>query len=398
MNHKPSHEIIGEGTYGCVVKPSLQCKPGEPQPNTYDNSISKIMTNRHAKKEVEDFEKVLNIPNIEEHFIPKPHICKPNEDETYKALISKCKNKLIKEPIADPRILIMEDGGVTMDTMMEIIPSMSVNEFKRFICAWRNLIDSICFLWKHKIMHHDLKCANVVYQMKTGKIRLIDFGKVKTMETFIHKSKSNQNLEGVTWFNYPTENHCTNIVHFEKEPHCQSINANMSYDIFIVKAAMTFDTYGLGLVFQEILNTIRGYYEMRENVSVNMYMGIHWNFFEELEKIAMDMCEDVITRENKPHIFLERFVKLCIRYKVECRRSNKLSVNMQKRLENMPHIVSKNIFNIDKKEVCKKIGKRLNPYTQKCVPKCKKEKNMVRLNQPPTKTRKKGVFKCVKKR
>ena len=78
----------------------------------------------------------------------------------------------------------------------------------------------------------------------------------------------------------------------------------MSYDNFIVKAAMTFDTYGIGLVFQEILNTIRGYYEMRENVSVNMYMGIHWNFFEELEKIAMDMCEDVITRENKPHIFL----------------------------------------------------------------------------------------------
>lgn len=40
----------------------------------------------------------------------------------------------------------------------------------------------------------------------------------------------------------------------------------MSYDDFIVKAAMTFDTYGLGLIFQEILNTIRGYYEMRENV------------------------------------------------------------------------------------------------------------------------------------
>ena len=137
----------------------------------------------------------MNIPNIEEHFIPKPHICKPNEDETYKALISKCKNKLIKEPKADNRILIMEDGGVTIDTMMEIIPSMSTNEFKRFICAWRNLIDSICFLWNHKIIHHDLKCANVVYQMKTGKIRLIDFGKVKTMETFIHKSKSNQNLE-----------------------------------------------------------------------------------------------------------------------------------------------------------------------------------------------------------
>lgn len=407
MTGKQSHKIIGEGSYGCVVKPSLKCGKNEPEPKTYKNTISKIMTKRHAKQEIEEFEKVLNIPDIEQHFIPKPHICKPNEDETYKNLLATCENKLIKQPDAHPRILIMEDGGITLEKVLEIIPNMNHGEFKQFVCAWRQIIDSICFLWKHKIMHHDLKLANIVYQMKNGKIRLIDFGKVKTMDTFIHNSKINENFEGVEWFNYPTENNCTNQVHYDTKSRCQLLKQTIPYNEFIVKAAMTFDTYGIGVAFQDMLDTLRENYETREDVSVEMYFGIPWAFFEEFEMIAKNMYEpDIVKRINNPDSFLKQFDALCKTYHVQCKPSNRLSVKMKKRLEEVPHVVPETIFQnvklypaaASKKQECERKGKRFNPYTKKCVRKCNRKKNMIRLNQPPTVTRKKGVFKCIKKK
>ena len=40
-------EIVGEGSYGCVAKPSLKCTTV----HDYTNKVSKIMTTRDAKSE-----------------------------------------------------------------------------------------------------------------------------------------------------------------------------------------------------------------------------------------------------------------------------------------------------------------------------------------------------------
>ena len=44
---------IGEGTYGCVHKPSLKCEDNKIISN-YNDKISKIMKNKHAQIEMKE--------------------------------------------------------------------------------------------------------------------------------------------------------------------------------------------------------------------------------------------------------------------------------------------------------------------------------------------------------
>ena len=44
-------EIIGEGTYGCVHKPSLKCTRKKQK---YDNKVSKLMLHKDANEELEE--------------------------------------------------------------------------------------------------------------------------------------------------------------------------------------------------------------------------------------------------------------------------------------------------------------------------------------------------------
>ena len=390
-------EVIGEGAYGCVVKPTLTCKD-DPSIN-YENKVSKIMTKKHAERELDDFNKVLSVPGIENHFIPKPQLCTPNDDKTYQKMFQMCKNEKIKAPGADPRLLIMEDGGITLSKVLELIPSMTQKDFQLFVCQWRELINSVYFLWKHKIIHHDLKLENVVYNMKTGKLRIIDFGKVRSMATFIELSKNKENLEGVEWFNYPVENQCTNKDAFESKGVCKYIRQKVPYEEFIIKASMTFDMYGTGLIFQDIMDALKEYKKMMN--MKDQFLGIPWGFFQEFETMAKRMYDqDIQTRETDPSVFLDEYETICRKYNVKCNAPIRVSKRIQKSLETMEHVVPENIFQfaqVDTESTCKKKKMKLNPYTKKCVKKCSKKKKMVRVNRPPSNTRKNGVFKCAKK-
>ena len=42
-------DVVGEGAYGCVHKPSIHCKKGIPNNFDYDKYVSKIMKTNHAK-------------------------------------------------------------------------------------------------------------------------------------------------------------------------------------------------------------------------------------------------------------------------------------------------------------------------------------------------------------
>lgn len=48
-----SRKVIGEGSYGCVHKPSLHCKNNSEI--DYDDYVSKIMKNKDAENELKEF-------------------------------------------------------------------------------------------------------------------------------------------------------------------------------------------------------------------------------------------------------------------------------------------------------------------------------------------------------
>ena len=54
------NEIVGEGTYGCVIKPALKCdKDTNITKKDYENRLSKVMRkNSEAKAKCEDLDKL----------------------------------------------------------------------------------------------------------------------------------------------------------------------------------------------------------------------------------------------------------------------------------------------------------------------------------------------------
>ena len=79
--------VIGEGTYGCAIKPSLVCKN---KSLTYDNKISKVLLDKHANTELNEYGMIDKVDKNKEFYMGKPEICKPIfNDENVKS-IQKC--------------------------------------------------------------------------------------------------------------------------------------------------------------------------------------------------------------------------------------------------------------------------------------------------------------------
>ena len=117
-------DVIGEGTYGCVTKPSVKCKNKKVD---YKNKLSKIMRNKDAITEYNEMKKISRTPAIEKYIVSLPEICDPITDDVFHKTIENCDNE--KFPYMrdeDFSILIIEDGGVSLRIFLdEIVNSNS---------------------------------------------------------------------------------------------------------------------------------------------------------------------------------------------------------------------------------------------------------------------------------
>ena len=69
--------VIGEGSYGCVHSPSIQCK-SPPKPGfDYKTYVSKIMKTKNAEQELKEFVMIGNIDKTNEYHLGQPILCKP---------------------------------------------------------------------------------------------------------------------------------------------------------------------------------------------------------------------------------------------------------------------------------------------------------------------------------
>ena len=305
--------VVGEGTYGCVVKPSLQCEDGH-HPDTYDHMVSKIMDKDDAAEEYEEMNKIASIDGIDRYVLKRPHKCVPDLSRRFDKTVRKCRGKRVAHNVPTPdryRLLILEDGGADVSNILKtVLPTMIFADICRFLTSVRELIEALVFFKNNMIIHHDIKRENIVYNVETGSMKFIDFGLMMWRDDFINRAKSDSNSQGISWFNFPTESKCINHSTFKSGKSCEKYRDMMSYNEFLKKSADTFDTFSLALVMYEIMKAMCGIPEFKRQIDTA-------TFYEDMKDVVAPFyAEDMRFRPNSIHQLHVEYDALLRKYKL----------------------------------------------------------------------------------
>ena len=211
-------KVVGEGTYGCVLKPPLKCDETSNLVD-YVNKISKIMTRENAINERDEYSAINNIQGLDKYAITGPTLCKPLLNTNFNSSVKKCKTLKVKTAFkrdkTDLRMLLLEDGGLNIyDHITKVFALQSLDEKKVFLTSLIKLFDGLLFFQSNEIMHRDIKLANMVYNVNNGRAKYIDFGLMTNFQRFAKRCNTNSERLGISHSYYAPENSCSNKYSF----------------------------------------------------------------------------------------------------------------------------------------------------------------------------------------
>jgi serine/threonine protein kinase len=209
-----NREVAGEGGFGCVLKPSLHCIT-QPSPKfKYNNYVSKIMKTKNAKTELKEFEIIGALDPSNEYHLGKPFLCRPNlHEKNVRQDIDKCKRIKYSEIEADPTdysLLVLEDGGpdlksLCMNHLSKYLSTFKQQKTDKFWLEVYHLLKGLQFFKEHGMVHYDIKPQNILFDLKNGSMKYIDFGLMKTKAEIIDKSKNSKNNSAIFHWSYPLD-------------------------------------------------------------------------------------------------------------------------------------------------------------------------------------------------
>ena len=210
-------DVIGEGTYGCIHKPSLECK-GRKKID-YSTKVSKVIDSRHADSELKEYKMVSKIDSESKYYLGVPTKCKLKKTKKNKTSINKCENPKLKKAFEDDvsslSLLIMDDGGIHLKEFAKKNEYSGINsEMELFWIEMQRMFYGLSLFQKHGIIHYDLKPQNIVYNDTTHRANFIDFGHMNTMKKALSDSAKSNNYLSVFHWSYPFECYFLNKVNY----------------------------------------------------------------------------------------------------------------------------------------------------------------------------------------
>jgi len=249
--------VLGKGTFGCVVSPSLKCTDSSIKTK---KKVSKIMREKDAMEEMTEYKVLEKIPELKKYLLTFPQPCKPVNDDKFHNAIKQCKHEKVNRVYNGTDTnsissLLLENGGVSLgDLVNNFVRKLTMHEFEIFLTSIKNLFETLIILRKHKYVHQDIKANNIVYSLQTGKNSLIDFGKLSSFKNIKQNSQNDSHNEGTTWFNYPPE---AKFMNKSKNPFTEDTD----YLRFLDEAMLSWDSYSLALclnnLFTEVNHKVR---------------------------------------------------------------------------------------------------------------------------------------------
>jgi serine/threonine protein kinase len=200
--------VIGEGTYGCIHKPSLRCK-GNKKLN-YTNKVSKILKKEDANAELKEYKIISKIDKETQYYLGVPTKCNIKNTQKNKNDLDKCENNKLKSAfvhdINSLSLLVMKDGGINLKEFAKKNRYNGKNhDLELFWIEMQRLFHGFAILQKHNIVHYDMKPQNALYDEKTHRVNLIDFGHMRNVRKILNDSKKSRNVLSVFHWSYPFE-------------------------------------------------------------------------------------------------------------------------------------------------------------------------------------------------
>ena len=221
-------KVIGEGTFGCVHKPSLKCDTSVI--SSYNNKVSKIMSSNQAKNELREYSLISKIDKKKEFHLGMPKKCGVDSSPDAITAVRKCdnitkrymNNRVSKSSLKPMALLIMNFGGENLVQYSKSYKkvknsSRSVNRINRFWIEAHRLFRGLAVFHNNKIVHHDVKPQNIVYHAKENRVNYIDFGHMINIDKQIEVSReSNSWMYNYAFWNYPFEIQFLNRIKYEE--------------------------------------------------------------------------------------------------------------------------------------------------------------------------------------
>jgi len=189
-------KFIGEGSYGCVVKPGDRCYK-----KIKKNIITKIFIDKDEWKfELKNYQ-IINKILKKEYIVKKYDSCVKKLKNYTNDVYLHCSNinSLINKDTNLYQISY-EYGGVDLD----IIKRDSKILFKEIFKGFINIFNTIYLLDKNGYIHQDIRNPNILYDKKKKQMKLIDYGFLINKKNFF--SNDNNYIFGTSYHYAPEVN------------------------------------------------------------------------------------------------------------------------------------------------------------------------------------------------
>ena len=361
-------KVIGEGTYGCVIKEPLECE-NNGKKYDYKDKVSKVLTKRSGLDELQEMKDIAKIKGIDKYALNVPKMCKPKLSREFYNVVSNCRGRSVsrtfQNEINQLRLLILENGGNDLNTIKnKIYPTFSNDDKKKFFTSLLTLIDGVDFFVKNNTVHHDIKEGNIVYNIDTGISKFIDFGLATKKDKIIKEAKGRGYGFAVSHSYFPPETSCLNKFDFNNNNNskCAKLKKHFKqHDLFLEKAVDSFDLYCLSFAFLDLTESLQYQEEEGSNIS---------NFLEEIEVLFKDYTRQYLPDRSTNILSLKKD------YKELLELYNMYDTNKPTPSIESIQLSNKHSFaiNTEHEKQCPPSKPDYNPKTKKCVAKCKDNK------------------------
>mgnify|MGYP005676441319 CR=1 FL=1 len=164
-------ELLDQGGFGCIYHPGITCKGNK---SKRKNIVTKLQRKSfNSKNEIKIGKMIKSIADYERFFIPVISFCNVYLRHINNQLASQC--KIIKEN--QKQYVLMKLPYVKNEPILEYLSGLGEKDVIKIIVNTADyLLEGISKLLDIGIVHFDLKGDNIIFDTKTEKPLIIDFG------------------------------------------------------------------------------------------------------------------------------------------------------------------------------------------------------------------------------